>query len=441
METESKFGKSLQSSSVVFFYVLIIYLPFYEFFLHFLESYTHLADSKIFWLTHFYEPLIVLFIIAYLLKFALDRRLPRLEKVDWYLIGFLALSFLLVIARFNDLSRGLEGLRFLVLPYIIYLIVRFSEYKNPRRLISVYVWLAAMMAMIAVVEYFLLPRDYMTTYWKIANFGFGQNSLIATPQATALLAGPNQLASYLLLAFFYLLHRYFSSKKYWFYEFDNYLLVLVTLAIGLTYSRSAVIGLFVGAVWMFIYFGLPAGATPQALQAGRTQRTKITYAILFLVAAVTLAFSWALQNGELLRDLITHGSSFSQHLFAARDSFSQFIAGGIAKILFGFGVGSAGPTALKLGGIVSENYFLQILFETGIAGLALFLSFIVGVLIKLYKSSKTLFFASIALLVNAFFLHIFSDNPAMAVSIFIIVATIINIETKNVETTQITTQT
>lgn len=428
METESKLAKILQQSTVVFFYVLLIYLPFYEFFLHFLESYTRLADSKIFWLTHFYEPLIVLFIIAYLLKFAFERRLPRLEKIDWYLVGFLILSLLLVVVRFHDLSRGLEGLRFLTLPYIIYLIVRFSEYKNPRRLISVYVWLAAMMATIAVVEYFLLPRDYMTTYWKIANFGFGQNSLIATPQATALLAGPNQLASYLILAFFYLLHRYFSSQKYWFYEFDNYLLVLVTLAIGLTYSRSAVIGLFAGAVWMFIYFG-------------QQKRTKIIYAILFLVAAVTLAFSWALQHGELLRDLVTHGSSFSAHLFAARDSFAQFVHGGIIKILFGFGVGSAGPTALKLGGIVSENYFLQILFETGIAGLALFLSFIVGILIKLYKSSKTLFFASIALLVNAFFLHIFSDNPAMAVSIFIIIATIINIETKNVETTQITTQT
>lgn len=418
MENQSKLSLILHKVTVVFLYVLVIYLPFYEFFLHFLESYTHLTDGTIFWICHFYEPVILLFIIAYLLKFALQKRLPKLEKADCCLLGFLVLTLILVAARYHDLSRGLQGLRFLALPFIIYLIVRVSDYKNPKRLVSVYVWLAAMMATIAVVEYFLLPRDYMTTYWKIANFGFGQNTLPATPQATALLAGPNQLASYLILAFFYLLHRYFSSKKFWLTEFDNYLLVLVTLAIGLTYSRSAIIGLFIGAVWMFIYFG-------------RKERSRIIYAILFLVAAVTLAVSWALQHGELLRDLLTHGSSFSQHLSATRDSFMQFIHGGVVKILFGFGVGSAGPAALKLGGIISENYYLQIIFEVGIVGFVFFALFIAGLLKKLFSGSKTLFFAFIALLVNALFLHIFADNPVMAVSVFAIIAAVLNVENAN----------
>jgi len=268
----------------------------------------------------------------------------------------------------------------------------------------------------------------MATFLAISNFGFGQNSLISTPQATALLAGPNQLASYLILPFFYLLHRFFISKKPIFAESNSYFLILIALAIGLTFSRSALLGLMIGAIWMFIYFS-------------KTAREKINYSILFIVMAIGAAVSLALMNGELPRDLLTHGASFSTHLLATKESFWQFIHGGAVKILFGFGVGSAGPTALKLGGIITENYYLQILFEVGIIGFIYLVIFLAGVIAKLCKSSKTLFFAFIALLINALFLHIFSDNPVMAVSIFIIVGTIINIETNNVGTTQKITQT
>lgn len=153
-----------------------------------------------------------------------------------------------------------------------------------------------------------------------------------------------------------------------------------------------------------------------------------------------MAVTYALQNGELPRDLLTHGSSFSQHLQATSDSFKTFVSGGAFKIVFGFGVGSAGPIALKLGGIVSENYYLQICFELGILGLVIYILFITNILKGLFRRSKTLLFALIALLVNAFFLHIFSDNPAMAVSVFIIVGAIINTETHHGETTQIGTQ-
>ena len=424
----NKFNAILHRATSVFLYVMVIYLPFYELVLHLLESKTSLSPSVVFWATHFYEPLVAIIILIYLAKFIILRKLPNLGRGDLYLLIFLLLAIVSVALHRGEWSRGLEGLRFLALPFVIYLIARISDYKNPKKLVLTYLWIAGLFATIGVVEYFLMPKGYFASYFGIASFGFGQNSLISTSQATAFLAGPNQLASYLLLAFFYLLHRYFSSDRHLLAEPDNYLLVIVTVAIGLTYSRSALVGLAVAALWMFIYFG-------------KEQRKKIIYSILFIVAAVTLAVSYALMNGELLRDLLTHGSSFSQHLLATRDSFSQFIHGGVGKILFGFGVGTAGPTALKIGGIITENYYLQIIFEVGFVGFVFFGLFIAGLLTKLYSGSKTLFFAFIALLVNALFLHILADNPAMAVTIFIIVATIINIETNNVETTQITTQT
>ena len=414
----SKFDKLLSPINKFFLYLLIIYLPLQELFLHFLESYTRLSVAKIFWISHFYEPLIVLMIFLYLVKFAIERRLPKWPKFDVSLLVFLFLAVLMVAIRHNDLSRGLEGLRFLALPFIIYILARLSDYQNPKRLTRIYLFIAFLFAAIGVVEFFLLPAGYMARFLGLSNFGFGQNSLISTPQATALLAGPNQLASYLILAFFYLMHRFFTSKKPILREESSYFLILVALALGLTFSRSALLGIIVGVVWMFIYFG-------------RSARDRIIYSILFIVVVLTAAVSLALQNGELPRDILTHGTSFSQHLLATKESFLQFIHGGAVKILFGFGVGSAGPTALKLGGIITENWYLQILFEVGVVGFIYLSIFLAGIVKSLYSGSKTLFFAIVALLINALFLHIFSDNPVMAVSIFIICGAVMNIETEN----------
>jgi len=418
VQSKNKYSLILENVSKYFLYLLIIYLPFYELVLHLLESRTRLSTPAIFWFTHFYEPLIVLFVLAYIIKFAIDKKISGVQKGDIYIIIFILYAILLAFIRHNDIQRGLEGLRFLILPFVVYLIARLSNYSNPRRLIKIYLFIAVLFAAIGAFEYFFLPKGYMATYYQLANFGFGENSLVTISQATALLAGPNQLASYLILAFFYLLHRFFISKKSPLSEYENYFLLLVILTIGLTYSRSALIGVAIGTIWMFIYFG-------------KSSRSKIIYSILSIAVALSLVFFYAIMHGELLRDLLTHGSSFSQHLSATHSSFNQFIHAGVVKILTGLGIGSAGPTALKLGGVITENYYLQILFETGIIGFILFLLFLIKIIGKLYKSSKTLFFAFVALLINALFLHIFSDNPVMAVTVFIIIAVVINIEERN----------
>lgn len=401
--------------SVFSLYLFLIYLPFYELTLHFLESKTSLSVGMVFWLTHFYEPLLIILLLYYLIKLIINKSIKPLRLLDIYLAVFILLSIILVAISPNELSRGLEGLRFLILPFGIYLLARLTNYRNPKAMIMIYLVIAIILAAIGVFEYFFLSPAYWAGYLGISAFGYGQNSLIATSQATALLAGPNQLASYLLLAFFYLLHRFFSSDKPAYLDPENYLLLLVTLAIGLTYSRSALVGLVIAVVWMFISFRRRVGG-------------KITQIILFLVAAVTTAVVYAMYNGELLRDIITHGSSFSQHFQATKDSLMKLADSGISTLLFGQGVGSAGPTALKIGGIISENYYLQVIFETGLIGFVLLAAFIAGVIKILYRGSKTLFFAFVALLINALFLHIFSDNPAMSVTVFILIALVINVE-------------
>lgn len=413
--------KIFHKIAVIFIYFILIYLPFSELLLHFLESKTSLSVGMIFWIIHFYEPILLLVIIFYLIKLLIKKEFRSFFRGNLFISVFIALAIILSLVRSSELARSLEGLRFLLLPLGVYFLARLSDYKNPKTLIKIYLIIAIFLAAIGVFEFFFLTPGYWAGYLGISGFGYGENSLVATSQATSLLAGPNQLASYLILAFFYLMHRFFISQKLIILQYENLFLVLVALCIGLTYSRSALLGLAVALIFMFIYFG-------------RQLREKIAQSVLFLAVAISSAVMFAMYNGEFLHDILLHGSSFSQHLNALKDAISKITSSGILSLLFGHGVGSAGPAALKLGGTISENYYLQIVFETGVLGLIVFLAFIANIVKKLFAASKTLFFAFIALLVNALFLHIFSDNPAMSVTIFVLIAVVLNVEDAKKET-------
>ena len=418
---KTKFWPIFDKISAVFLFVLIIFLPFFELILHALQSWTKLSESQVFWLCHFYEPILLLLIFVYLFK-VIFVNYKKLINIDFAVIAVILISIISILVHRNDLTRSLEGARFLLLPFAVYLFARFSEYKNWQKLLKVYLWIAGFMAILAVIEYFLLPKSYFSHYFNIANFGYGQNSLITINQATALLA-PNQLASFLIPAYFYLLYQFFVEDKKFFSNIKNYLLIVVSLAIFLTYSRSALVGLIIATLGLFIYFGFKSGK-------------KIATAVIVVILMLALAIIYALSAGELPTDILTHGSSFSEHLTSTKNAFQIFITAPILKMIFGFGLGTAGPAALKLGGIISENYYLQILVEIGIVGFAVLAYATISLLKILWRSSKWLFFAYFSLLINAFFLHIFADNPAMSVLLICLIAVIIN----NEEITQIKTQ-
>lgn len=417
---KTKFWPIFDKISAGFLFVLIIFLPFLELILHALQSWTKLTESEVFWICHFYEPILILLIFVYLFKIIFGGY-KKLINVDFAVLAVILISIISILVYRNDLTRSLEGARFLLLPYAVYLFARFSEYKNLKKLLNVYLWIAGFMAILAVVEYFFLPKSYFNEYFKIANFGYGQNSLITINQATALLA-PNQLASFLIPAYFYLIYQFFAEDKKFFSNIKNYLLIAVSLAIFLTYSRSALVGLILATLGLFIYFGFQS-------------RKKIATTIIVVILMLSLAIIYALMAGELPRDILTHGSSFTEHLTSTKNAFQTFISAPIPKIIFGFGIGTAGPAALKLGGIISENYYLQILIELGIVGFGVLAFATISIFKILWRGSKWLFFAYVALLINAFFLHIFADNPAMTVCVFVFIAAAINNKNLNIQDT------
>ena len=397
----------------VFLYLVLIYLPVSELFIHALESYTSLPDKTIFWLSHFYEPVIVVLILLNL-AYAIVKRKLSYTPVDIAALAFLIWSIVSILIHPAAFQRGFESLRFVVLPFAFYIFVRLSNYANPKKIATFYLAVAGLISTIGVIEYFFLPANWLTNFFGIANFGFGQNALVSTNQASSFLAGPNQLASYLIFPFFYELHRAMVSKKF-FQVWTNYLLLPIGLALVLTFSRSAILGTFIAVILFFIF--LP-----------KESRPKIPGIILFFVTALTFVVSYVLYNGGTIVDLITHGASSAQHATSTGSSVGTLLGSNFFNLIFGQGIGIAGPAALKFGGFMPENFFIQILMEMGIIGLLIFLVFFFLVLKKFFHGSKVLFVVIIALLVNSFFLHIFSDNPAMAVSVFVIMAVAINTE-------------
>jgi O-antigen ligase len=416
LENEHPSDKNLlYSVNKVFLFLILLYLPVSELFIHTLESYTSYPDKTIFWFSHFYEPVVVLLIVSNFI-IALFKKKLAFTSVDIVAVAFLLWTLVCVFIHPSEMQRGLESLRFTALPFIFYLFARLSNCANAKKIALFYVGVAGLISTVGVVEYFFLPANWLTSYFGISNFGFGQNALVSTNQASSFLAGPNQLASYLIFPLFYALHRAVISKKL-FKNWSTYYIAPITLALILTFSRSAILGTALGVIIFFIT--LP-----------KESRPKIPAMILFFAVAFAFVVSYVMYFGGTITDLLTHGASSVQHASSTEMATKTALGSNASGLILGRGIGTAGPAALKFGGYMPENYYLQILFETGIIGLLLFAGFFVFALKKFFRGSKVLFAVIVALLVNAFFLHIFSDNPAMAVSVFILMAVAISTELK-----------
>jgi len=134
------------------------------------------------------------------------------------------------------------------------------------------------------------------------------------------------------------------------------------------------------------------------------------------------------QGGREIKDLFTHGSSQIEHFSSIKNSLFEIknrLISEPLKFFFGSGLGTAGPAVLKYGnGFISESWYLQIALEMGIIGLLLWLYLIFDILKKLIKIKETaLVLGLIAVSICALFLHTWADNPAVAVTIFVLIGT------------------
>lgn len=425
-----------------FFALLIIFLPLQRLIEQILLFRFHFSSSLAFWTTHFYEPLIIIVLLTNFILLIKNREIK--SRTNWISIVVLLLIVLSVISAFllsPSLSRGLEGIRFSIFFLLAFLAGYLSDFDSKQRdkLINVYLTIAAVIALWAILERFL-PANYLMKLKLIdpdSCFGYGTHRIGTIWQSVTGIGGPNQLGSYLLPAIFIAITRVMSlrgeSRKACDeaiyskrlpqptdrlrndnFRLKTFLTVLVIFgitAVILSFSRSAWAGLYAGFIVYLILFVKNIKLQVAGL------------AILIIIAALGLNYYLDSPN-----DILTHGASSESHQNAYQLSVTE-IKNRFetpVKLIFGSGIGTAGPAALKYGdGFVSESWYLQLALEIGVLGLLLWLILIALLLTDLYKKNQGLFLGLAAVSVTAVFLHTFADNPALSITLFLLIGILI----------------
>lgn len=416
----------IKKINFIFFLLIIIFIPLQGIF-SVLLSQTNLAPHLVFWMLHWYEPVLIAVLGLDLLSFFLNRRsrssMPIANTNDsnklklglrngglfFISAAFLTFGFISVLFVSSSVSIGLEGFRFTLLGLVFLLSALLSQIdkKQIRTLIKTYLVIAVILSVWAILERFL-----PTFYWDslkislpVSRFGWGYYDAGGWLQSTGFLVGPNQLASYLLPAFFIFLQKLISNRR----KFLNCLYpILIFVSIALTFSRSAAVGLITGLlVWFILYH-------------------KNIIAKLAVVAMIIICTTFIFMNKDnaTINNFLTHGNQ-TGHQSALQITMDELRnrAETPVKLLFGTGLGTAGPIAIKYNnGIVSESWYFQLVLELGILGLLFWLTIISMIVYKLSKNGERgLLFGAVAVSVTALFLHTFADNLALTYTIFIII--------------------
>lgn len=239
---------------------------------------------------------------------------------------------------------------------------------------------AAVTVAFGLLEAWLLSADFLK------HFGYGpktvqpfttvdQKSGYVRLQST--LRGPNPFGAYLVLAltaFGSFLVR--GARKHWRVT-AGALFVGGAIALGVTYSRSAYIGMVLSLV-VLAWLLLTAQRARQLLLAA------VAVGVL-LVASLFLA----LRHNDRFQNTFFHTDKHSASAESSNEVRTLSLQQGAHDVLqhpLGRGPGSAGPASVHNGTTrIAENYYLQIGQEVGWLGLALFLAINVLVACKLWQ--------------------------------------------------------
>ncbi|MCA9323991.1 O-antigen ligase family protein [Candidatus Saccharibacteria bacterium] len=309
--------------------------------------------------------------------------------------------------------------------------------KYLRVLLTAAVIIASIVALFGVLQYFL-PHDLLTHVGYSLERGvkpiFFIDDKPDLPRVMSTLKDPNSFGAYLILPILltgYAFVKKQVNKKLFTRPFRRgtlgVMLALQTAALFLTFSRGAVLGLALSIVTILSI------ATGQ-----RTLRILKKYGVFLVGIFVIFGFlGFLAKDTYLVQNVIFHAdeSTVLEDPNELRVSLTQKATEEILEEPVGHGPGTAGLVAISnpKGGVLTENYYLQIAYEVGWGGLALLITILSIVTVRLFKLSKkgdlyarVLFASLVAYLFYSLLIHLWS-NEAIALQWWLLTGIIISI--------------
>lgn len=298
------------------------------------------------------------------------------------------------------------NLRFLALFVLVQLWwVLFPSDKQREFMKKVLIALGALLSVIAVLQVFVLPKDFLAFFgYELADTGLSYYTIDNDPttlRANATTRGPNELGAFLLIPITLLV------TKLWRKTYENRwrtlaLLALMVFALGLTFSRSAFLGTGLSVVLLSAFY---------LKRHSHLLTRKRVFVAIVSVLAVLGALGALVMYSPRAQQVVFHapleevgarGSDFQ------RLSQQAQAASWVTEEPEGYGLGTAGPSSFynTTGTNITENYYLQIAIEVGVVGLIIFLAILFFVIRALVRSENPDRYALLASLAGLSFISL-----------------------------------
>ncbi len=309
------------------------------------------------------------------------------DRIMQLSIVYAGLHFVLVAVFQNGLAEAGAGL-LIDLRYILYFVLVYGtarmipEFRRP--FIYVSVGGAAVVVLFALLQLFVLPKDFLS------NIGYSKNTIApyltvdenpAYVRINSTLRGPNPLGAYAVIIISLLTAAVIKWKS----GTRGYIVAAVVaiatgLILGASYSRSAVIGAVVAVVTV----------ATVAVSSRVRKRLVITVVVAAAVAIATIA---VLRDNPYISSVVLHNSPTTGASIDSNEGHADSLVHGLSwvgQLPFGAGIGSTGSASLSGDRpFIVENQYLFIAHETGWLGLALFVWLFIEIMRRLWMHRRS----------------------------------------------------
>jgi hypothetical protein len=264
----------------------------------------------------------------------------------------------------------------------------------------------------------VLPKDVLThvgySIARGARPAFFIDDNAAFPRIMSTLREPNSLAAYLLVPIGLLTGLFLKLRHRRQYAIGG-LLVLHLSALYLTQSRSALLAATVTISLVGIWYYRTRAA----------QLLRRWWPALAVVALLGCVGLYSVRSNPHIQGLISHSTPDvgAPNDLDSNDYHWLFVKQGVEGIMqtpLGHGPGTAGLASIQnpAGSFLTENYYVQIGYEVGVLGLALFMALNIWVYMRLRVAEEPLARALLAsfwgYVIMNMLLHIWSNEAVAA---------------------------